>query len=297
MERVEAALARLRYALVLLIFAIAQRAPLQLSYALAAFLGDLTYLLWSRGRANAIDNMRHVLGPDAPERQVRRVARGSFRNYYKVLVDFARMPRLAREQVDRMISGRGWEHLDRAFADGKGVILVGTHLGNWELAGLSLAARNYPVHAVAEGFSNPYLDRFVRSSREARGLQIIPLESAGMRIYRALRQNHAVGLVVDRPLSDGKGVRITFFGEEVVWPAGPATLAVRTEARLITGYLVRSENGAFTGEMIPVAYQPSGDEEEDVRRLTQEIARIQEGLIRRFPDQWYMFRRMWPART
>ena len=276
---------------------LARRAPLSLSYRVASFFGDLAYLGWHRGRANAIDNMRHVLGPGASRVEVRRTARNSFRNYFKVLVDFARLWQLDRATLSRVIRGKGWDNLDRALAGGKGVLLVGSHLGNWDLAGVALALHNYPVHAVADtqGFGSPRVNRAVLASREAFGIHIIPVEAPLRRIYRALAANEAVGIVADRPQKDGRGVAVTFFGDETRWPTGVASIALRTGAAIVTGYLVRGSDGGFDGEMLPaLAFEATGDKDQDLRRLTQEIAGVQERLINRYPDQWYMFRRMWP---
>ncbi|MFQ5946663.1 MAG: lysophospholipid acyltransferase family protein, partial [Anaerolineae bacterium] len=276
---------------------LARRAPLSLSYRVASLLGDLVYLGWPHGRANAIDNMRHVLGRGASQAEVRRTARNSFRNYFKVLVDFARLWQLDRVTLTRALRGKGWENLDQALAGGKGVLLVGSHLGNWDLAGVALALNNYPVHAVADtqGFGSPRVNRAVLASREAFGIRIIPVEAPLRRIYRALAANEAVGIVADRPPKDSRGVPVTFFGDETRWPTGVASIALRTGAAIVTGYLVRGPDGGFDGEMLaPLAFEPKGDKDEDLRRLTQEIVAVQERLIQQFPDQWYMFRRMWP---
>ena len=73
-------------------------------------------------------------------------------------------------------------------------------------------------------------------------------------------------------------------------------MALRTGAKIVTGYLVRGENRDYIGEVLPpLAFETTGDRELDVQRITQQIVRIQEDQIKRYPDQWYMFRRMWPT--
>jgi KDO2-lipid IV(A) lauroyltransferase len=115
-------------------------------------------------------------------------------------------------------------------------------------------------------------------------------------LFRALARNQLVGIVVDRPLPEGEGVTVEFFGQMISWPSGPAALALRTGAQIVTGYLVRTSDGRFKGEFFPpLKFQPSDDKFEDLRRLSQKIVTLQEELIRRYPDQWYMFRRMWPS--
>lgn len=275
---------------------LAQRLPLKAAYGIASLVGDLLFLLWRRGRASAIDNMRHVLGPGATDLEVCGTAQRSFRNYMKVLVDFVRLPRTSDREVESRVQGEGWEHLDRALERGKGALLVGTHLGSWDLAGLALAARGHELYVVAERQKPLWLDRIARDWREVRGIHLIFMERTVKSLFRALARNQLVGIVVDRPLPEGEGVTVEFFGQMISWPSGPAALALRTGAQLITGYLVRTLDGHFKGEIFPpLEFQPSGDKLEDLRRLSQKIVTLQEELIRRYPDQWYMFRRMWPS--
>jgi lauroyl/myristoyl acyltransferase len=93
-------------------------------------------------------------------------------------------------------------------------------------------------------------------------------------------------------------VPVEFFGALAEVPAGPARLALRTGARAIPAVLAREPDHE---EMIrPILdfdlhFQPSGDEEQDVRELTQQIMSSLERFIRQYPDQWFMFRPMWPA--
>ncbi len=278
------------------LISLAQRLPLRVTYGIASLVGDVLFLLWRRGRANAIDNMRQVLGPGATDLEVRRTAQRSFRNYMKVLVDFVRLPRTSDKEVESRVQGEGWEHLDRALEGGKGALLVGTHLGSWDLAGLALAARGRELYVVAERQKPSWLDRVARDWREARGIHLVFMERTLKPLFGALARNQLVAIVVDRPLPKGEGVTVEFFGQMIPWPSGPAALALRTGAPVIIGYLVRTSHGHFQGEFLPpLEFQPSGDKFEDRRRLSQEIVTLQEELIRRYPDQWYMFRRMWPS--
>lgn len=284
------------YWLVLCLVYLTRHLPLELCYTVAGGVGDLVYVFWPTGRSNVLANMRQVLGPQAPEREIRDTARRSFRNYLRLLVDFARASTTDPAAVEARLKATGWEHLDAAFQQGKGVLLVASHLGSWEVAGLPLVSRGYRVSAVSESFDNERIDRLAVDSRAAQGIELIPMEYALKRVYAALRRNEAVGLVTDRPLSPDEGTPVQFFGQPITWPTGPAVLALRTGAKIITGYLVRNQDDDYVGEMFPaLEFEVTGDRDSDVQRITQQIVSIQEDLIRRYPDQWYMFRRMWPA--
>lgn len=284
------------YCLAMSLVYLARALPLKVCYTIADGAGELVYLFWPRGRENVVDNMRHVLGSQATEREIRATARRSFRNYLRLLVDFARTATADPTDMETRVKGTGWEHLDEAFQRGKGVLMVGSHLGNWEVAGIVLAGRGYRVHGVSETLGNERINRLAVESRAAQGIELIPMEYALKRVYGALRRNEAVGLVTDRPLEAEKGVPVEFFGQRVAWPSGPAVLALRTGATIITGYLVRNERNDYVGEIFPpLEIEASGDRDADVQRITQQLVSMQEDLIRRYPDQWFMFRRMWPS--
>lgn len=283
------------YWLILPPLLLAQRLPLKLCYWIASILGDLVYIFWPRGRRNVVDNIRHVLGPEASDRTVRHTARRSFRNYMKLLADFARIGVTEPAALEDRLKGSGWENLDKAFQRGKGVLLVSIHLGNWEVAGAAIANRGYRVSAVSETVGNERINRLAIDFRAKLGIELIPMEFALKRVYKALRRNEGVGLVTDRPLLPDEGVPVEFFGQCIAWPSGPAILALRTGATIVTGYLVRDSDDRYVGEIYPpLEFEVTGDHDRDVQLITQRVVSIQEDLIRRYPDQWYMFRRMWP---
>lgn len=267
--------------------------PLRVSYAITVALSTIIYICWPELRKSVMENMRQVLGDNAEEEQVRRLARSTLRNYFKYLVDFLRFPHLKKEELEKLIHATGWEHLDRALEAGKGVIFVGFHFGNWDLAGAMLALRGYPLNVVADTFEPAKLNDLIQRYRIEKGMKIIPLEVAAKKVLRALRQNEILGLLIDRPEPEG-GVPVEFFNRVTTVPAGAATLAVKTGAKLVLGYLVRRPDNTFSGMISPhLDVELSGDFGRDVQMVTQRIMDLVEECISQYPDQWYMFRQMW----
>lgn len=270
-----------------------QTLPLRAGYSLASLVADIAYFAWPQGRAYARQNMARVLGRDADPRTVERLARQSLRNYCKYLVDFIRFPLLKPQDIESQVVFQGWENFDEALARGQGVILVGMHLGNWDLAAAAIALRRYPLNAIIEPFNPPQLDRMVQQTRSWLGLKVIPMEQATRQVLRALRQNEMLAILVDQP-DTRAGVEVEFFGEPARFPGGAATLALRTGARVIPGGLVRVGERRFLGFIDShIPFQPSGKREADIQALTQCIVSCLESWIRRYPDQYYMFRRLW----
>ncbi|MGH2607959.1 MAG: lysophospholipid acyltransferase family protein, partial [Tepidiformaceae bacterium] len=189
--------------------------------------------------------------------------------------------------------------LDGALARGKGAVVVCMHFGNWDLGAGAAAARGYPVTVVVESFEDERLDAMVVGSRRRLGMDVVKMEKAGPSLIKSLRRNGLLALLIDRPVP-GDGVKVRFFDEEVEVPAGPARLALRTGARVVPAAFVRLEPNrpeVRTLADFSIDYQPTGEGDTDVRNLTQAIMDVHEGYIRRYPDQWYMFREMWPHGT
>ena len=275
--------------------AILSRTPVRVSYALAFVLGSLTYYCWPRARHAMDANYRRVL-PSASRARRRTVARRSLVNYCKYLADFVRFPELAPEEVLADVGGdEQFALLDQALLRGNGAVIVCMHFGNWDLGAGATAARNYPVTVVAETFSDARLDRMVMGARERLGMNIVKMDRVGPSLFRLLKKNELLALLIDRSVP-GEGVEVEFFGEKVEVPAGPARLALRTGAAVVpTAFPRRSPSQAavLTQCDFAIEVKKTGNPETDVQQLTQQIMWAHERFIRQQPDQWYMFRPMW----
>ena len=189
----------------------------------------------------------------------------------------------------------GWENVDAAFEFGSGVVFATGHIGNWDLAGAAFAARGKTVSAVVETLSPPKWNERVQRTRIAAGVKAIPIESGVRDMLATLRKQEVLAFLVDRPLA-AQGVPVTFFGKTTRVPGGAATLALRTGSPVLPAALVRNPNGrGFVGLIGPPIVGSGGDAAIEVQLVMQRIMSWLEGVIRRHPDQWFMFRQMWPG--
>jgi len=219
-------------------------------------------------------------------------------NYCKYLVDFVRFPGQTPESLRAIADGEGaFVQLERALADHGGAIVVCMHFGNWDLGAGATAARGYPVTVIAETFADARLDKMVVGAREKLGMRVVKLDSVSPSILRTLKRRGVLALLIDRPLP-GKGVRVEFFGQTVEVPAGPARLALRSGAAVVPVGFPRRHPWRPGVEILAdfsVVAVRTDDDEADVARLTQAIMTSHERFIRAYPEQWYMFREMWPS--
>lgn len=278
---------------------VAGKIPVRFSYAVGSLVGDLIYLTWKRHSANAVSNMRRVLGPDAPWQAVKRTARQSFHNYAKTLVDFLRFPYLDDNDIRKAVPiTYGVEHLLESQKRGKGALVISGHFGNWDMAGAIVLSYGVPLNAVSQTHEPKKMDDLVNGTREKAGMKIIRLETGSLRqIFTALKKNEAVTILFDKPEPD-EGVAVHFFGETAYVPAGPAAIALKTGAAILIGYCMRRPGNKtfYAAVEPPVEYERllTGDKARDIQIITQQIVSKMEQVIRRYPEQWYMFRQMWP---
>jgi KDO2-lipid IV(A) lauroyltransferase len=261
-------------------------------------------LAWRGGPVLAMNerHMRRVLeseaeGVVADPALVRRWSRRTYREYSQYWVDGARLPYTSAEVVRaRMTFERGEEFLRRAAFSGRGAVLALPHVGSWEWGGAWLALEGMPMTAVVERLEPPQLFAWILGQRAEMGLTGVPLgEGSSAVVLRALRRGAVVGLVSDRDLV-GNGVDVEFFGEKTTLPGGAATLALRTGADLIPAAVYAGPGNWHTcvvGE--PLDTTRTGSLRADVARLTQELATIFEGYIRRRPEQWHLYQPNWPS--
>lgn len=271
---------------------IASNLPLKAAYWLAVVFSDLHYLFAKSDREAVGDNLKAIF-PQKSKREINEIKIRMFRNFAKYLVDFFRFSLLDIDYMKKNIKIENKGYLDEAVSKKKGVITITAHLGNWELGGVVISLLGYSFSAVALPHKDKRVNNFFNFQRESRGMKIIPLGIAVRQCLEILKKNEVLALVGDRDFS-GKGIMLDFFGRPTFLPEGPAAFALKTGAEIIPGFMVRNKDDTFTLRMEqPVKYIPIGDKDKDLKALIGQYKTIFEDYIRRYPDQWYMFRRFW----
>jgi KDO2-lipid IV(A) lauroyltransferase len=275
---------------------VAQRLPAKPLYALAVVLGEIGYMAWTAKRRIAKRNFAVVLGKPSTDREVAQVARRSFRNFAKYVVEIMRFPRLSISDFERLVTVQGWEHLRGALALGKGVIFVSIHFGNFELGGARISDE-IPLNVIADELENQRLMDLLVGNRAHKNITLLTPDGAAKKVLGALRRNEMVGLMMDLgPRAQAfDNVEAEFFGTPTSFPAVAASLARVSGAPIVVSACVRQRDNTFTGIALPPIFVARTKlAAEDVQRATQAIAHGLEGFVTRWPDQWYIFRPMWP---
>lgn len=276
--------------------ALAQRLPRRVAGTLARRVGQALMVAMPGRRRMVARHMRRVYGPALSPRELRRAVRAVFDSYARYWLETFRLPRETPESIDAGVRVEGIEHLDAATADGAGVVLAAPHLGGWDFGGAWLAHHGYRPLAVAEELEPPELFEWFVSWRRRLGIDIVPVgPAAGTTVLQAVKNGQAVSLISDRDIL-GSGVEVEFFDETTSLPGGPATLALRTGVAVLPVAIYFEDDGGHVGVVRPpLAVERRGRFRDDVTRITQDLARELEALIRRAPEQWHLMQPNWPS--
>lgn len=250
----------------------------------------------SPSRQNLRDNVAHALvahdAPSAPldDELLDRFVDRAFSSYGQYWAESAKLPAIERRVIhDRFRIAEGQEHLEESKAKGLGTVIALPHIGSWEWGGSYMSQLGLGMTCVAEELEPPELFLWFKEKRESIGIKIEPLDAhAGTVLLQTLKEGGTVGLLCDRDIQNN-GIDVDFFGERVSIPGGPATLALRTGATLVAAACYAGPGrDHFAVVTPPIEAVRVGRLRDDVTRVTQNVARELEGLIRRAPEQWHV---------
>lgn len=267
------------------------RLPFGPTVRVAGWISDAVWWAWPEKRRYVRANAARILDLPADDRRVGALGRAVFRNQTRWVVEGFHLPRMSREQHVALFDAPAADLLHEVWEASRGTIIVGLHIGNGDAAAAALAGRGWPVNVLAEDTAYDELFDLMFEQRREWGIRVIRWRNL-REVYRVLRNHEILGLLVDwgyRP--DGQPVRL--LGRWTTLPAGPAVLAARTGATILPFWTVRRPDGTFAGDAgEPI--QVASTEPAEIARATQAIADALEPVIREAPEQWCVFKPMWP---
>jgi KDO2-lipid IV(A) lauroyltransferase len=266
--------------------------PRPFAYWIGLRAADYFYRRNGPDRQAVTSNLRHIYqakGIDPGSEVLDGVVRKTYQYFGKYLVDFFRFTRLSQRELGKLVSFEHLEYLDDMLAQGRGVVAISAHFGNWELGGAVLAAKGYTFHTVFLPERLEKVNEFFYKTRSQRGFNLVPYGSAARDLYRLLRRGQLVSLLADRDFS-GRNDRVPFFGKLARFPRGPGLLAMRTGAPVVPGFVIRQVDDTFLLRM----HKPIDPRDcEDEKELLGRIAQVLEQEVGEHPHQWFLFEDFW----
>ncbi len=248
-------------------------------------------------RREVVDENLRFAFPEKDEAWISGVTRAAYEHLGREATAMMRLSKLdARAVIDRTVT-LGWDQLEGALSEGRGLLLVTGHYGNWEIAAAAVAARGVPIAAIVRRQRNRLVDARLQELRRNLGVETIYQGQAPSQVPRVLRANGVVGIVGDQD-ARRSGIFVPFFGRPASTHRGPALFALRLNAPVFSCIARRLPGPKFryevAGERVDV--QRTGVLDADVRRLTAELASRLEHQVRQAPEQYFWFHNRWKTR-
>lgn len=232
------------------------------------------------------ENLALVM-PDLPKAEVERLARAVPNNFGRTLIEIYSGEEFIKRAKSAPVSGPGLAALEQARADGRAVILVTAHLGNYDVARANLIGRGHNMGALYRRMSNVYFNEHYIKSISAIGEPMFEQGRRGMmQLVKHLRAGGVLGILTDLSASDGIALR--FFGVRALTSLVTAEMALKYDAVLIPVYSLRAENGLDFEVILrePIPHSTA-------LKMTQAANDDLEQIVRDHMDQWFWIHKRW----
>ena len=274
------------------------RLPLPVGRALA---WGVSGVLWRRRQSSLYailhDNQATVLGTAAGEQEIHRAVGAVLRHAGMTAIDLMHTASRGDEAIRGAVefSPEVWEHYNAAKDAGRGVLVCGCHLSNFNLGFLAFALMGIPVKVLS--MAGPTGGFQLMQDFRSRGLvEQTPIDGPSLRAaIKHLQGGGVVGTGVDWPLVGFPEERLPFFGRPATLPTGHIRLAMSSGAVLLPVGFRWSPQRGYYGQTAPhLELELTGDRVADVRHNALRLLAVIEKWIAESPDQWLMYHRMWP---
>jgi KDO2-lipid IV(A) lauroyltransferase len=260
-------------------------------------LGSVGYFLFPSDRKTSIENLKLALGRELEPARLLRISKESFRNVGECAVDVFRHRKLGGEGIRKLVTIEGLAYFDHAYRQGRGLVGVTGHIGNFELIAAFFCALGYKVSVIGREIYYQPLNRLLIENRQAMGMKNIDSEASPREFIRHLREGRSIGVLIDQDSRRYRGVFVDFFGKAAYTPVAPFIVARRMGSPVIPMAIFRNPDYTYTLKVGPaVAFPDTGDGERDTLLVVQSCTHFLEKTIRVHPEQWVWMHKRWRTR-
>jgi Kdo2-lipid IVA lauroyltransferase/acyltransferase len=288
---------KVEFLLIKCLFFIAKSIPLLISSWLGRGLGALAFRLLKSRRNLTIENIREARerGHLPQNTNDLQLARRTWENLCLLGIEFAYY-HSSPEAIRRAVSLEGAENLKRALEKKKGVVLLTSHIGNWELMGMAFAVNGFNPNSIIQVQANGKMNEYINECRQKIGIKLIRKKGFLRPIIEALNRNEIVAFFTDQN-AHGSGIPLQVFGREARIPRGAAEFALRLDKPVVFAYMIREtplKHRLIISEEIQLTR--TGDYEKDLQQNTAHFMELIQAAVSRCPEQWLWMHKLWNTR-
>lgn len=276
-----------------LLFYIIRLFGFQTVQRLGGAFGNFVYSVIGFRKKLVMDNLRNAF-PEKREQEIDAIAKGSYRNLFTAFFEILYLDKLTADEIRRSVSFPDAGKIQELLKQGKGLIILTGHFGNWELCALTvpvIVPQKYTV--VVQKQRNPHVNDFMTYMRSRFGSKLVVMEKAFRESLRALSNNEAVALIADQSGPES-GIYSNFFGRPASTHQGPAVFQLRSGAPMIMVMLIREGAGKFRIDLEEIDTKNlQGTDEEKMNEITQRHVSMLEKFVRQYPEHWLWMHKRW----
>ncbi|HEY3332710.1 MAG TPA: lysophospholipid acyltransferase family protein [Capsulimonadaceae bacterium] len=268
--------------------------PLRALLPWAAFWGSVGYRLSARYRNVGMKNLTLAYGDSLSDAEKRRIVEQVFRNFAKAAIaEFPYVGTMAPDKVKKLVQveDADFKYLNDLFDEGKGILFITGHFGNFEFAAKRLTVEGKRLAVVARMDKNAVLADLFNKIRKDGGYEVLGRGSAAKPVIQRLRKGEIVAMLPDQKSED---CWVPFFGRLSGTVAGPAIIALRTGSPLVPCFCVRQPDDTHKVVVLPrIDTTSTGDQHADVDRIMTDVNAAIETIVRQYPEQWLWLHDRW----
>jgi len=262
-------------------------------YSFAKFIGSILLKLDTKRKNITLDNISKAF-PEKSKDWHKRVMIDSYTSLSLSIIEFLAIRHKKNDELHELIEYKGLEKIIEESKQGKGVLLLSGHFGNWELLAMGAGLfSNIPALIVVKPQSNKFIDKHFNEIRTMHGNRVVSTYKAAREIIHTLKTGGALALLADQSATADRDIFVDFFGRPAATYEAPADLALRFKVKILMGFAVRDDSGKYHVEIFEI---PSGDLEynkEGIKELTRRHVKALEDEIRKHPGHWAWQHRRW----
>ena len=269
--------------------------PESLRFPILRGISSLVYRLDAKHRHVARVNLDLAYGDTMSDDEKERIIRKSYENLVFNLADFIASQGITKKELARKVHIENPQIVEEAKRSGRPVVFITAHYGNWELLPyVSSALLGLPTTVVGRPLDSKAMNDLLEKNRRQFDVEVTTKKGAVKGLIKALRQDRAVGVLIDQNTAEKDGVLIDFFGKKARQTPIAALLAKRLDALVIPVFVTSEDHKLFTIHIHPpIPYERRNDVEEEIVANVQNQAHAIEEAIREKPDEWFWLHQRW----
>ena len=287
----------LLYAILRVLMVILSIFSIESNLTFARFLGRMLWKYFHKGRQRAIDNLTASF-PDKDSQWVEKIGKRSFEQIAMLTVDMLFMPRMVtRSNWRKYSSYTNVEQVKWLMQQGKGLLMVTGHYGNFEIMGYLLGLFGYNIYSISRALDNRYVNDYLYGVRQQAGQKLVEKTGASKVISKIVTDGRTLCFIGDQDAGP-KGIFVDYFGRKASTFKSVALCAMNYNVPIGVAFSRRRDNKFFfeievNRIIFPEEWQ---DKDNPMEWITAEFTKAIEEFVRRDPSQYWWIHRRWKHR-